>query len=59
MDSGKSGLNIHIGWSTKDGEKSRHFYTSDQYMTEEEAKTDCIAYGQLIIDGKIHGSKLG
>jgi hypothetical protein len=55
VENGMWGLDLHIGWSTKDGEKSRHFSTSDQYVTEKEAIAHCLTYGQQIIDGKISG----
>lgn len=52
-------LNLHISWSTKYGTYIRHFFTADKYATEEEATTNSIAYGQLIIDGKIPGLSVG
>ncbi|HEU5375224.1 MAG TPA: HlyU family transcriptional regulator [Ktedonobacteraceae bacterium] len=55
IDTGQWGLNLFIMWSTETGEKSRHFHTSDQYATKEEAMAHCINYGQQIIDGKIPG----
>ena len=52
-------MNLHISWSAKDGPATHHFFTADKYATEEEATTNCIAYGQLITDGKIPGESVG
>jgi hypothetical protein len=52
-------LNVFISWSTEDEEESRHFYSTGRYATEDEATTQCIAYGQQIVDGKIPGSSVG
>jgi hypothetical protein len=51
-------LNVFISWSTKDEEDSRHFVRTGRYTIFEEATAQCIAYGQLIIDGKIPGSSV-
>ncbi|MDK2745086.1 MAG: HlyU family transcriptional regulator [Nitrospira sp. BO4] len=59
LDTGQWGLNLFILWSSNDEERTRHFYTIDEYATEEEARTHCLAYGQQIIDGKIPGSAVG
>lgn len=58
-DVGMWGVNLHISWSTKEGPGTRHFFTDEQYPTEQEATTKSIAYGQLIIDGKIPGESVG
>ena len=58
-ETGLWGLNLFIMWSAEDGEHNRHFSTSDQYATKEEATVHCINYGQQIIDGKIPGSSVG
>ncbi|MGC4098009.1 MAG: HlyU family transcriptional regulator [Nitrospira sp.] len=52
-------VNLHIAWSTQDGAQTRHFFTADKYGTEEEAAIHCVAYGKLIIDGKIPGVSVG
>lgn len=52
-------LNLYIMWSTQTGEESRHFYTSDQYATKEEATVHYMNYDQQIIDGKIPGLSAG
>lgn len=59
LETGQWTLNLFILWSTETGEKSRHFYTSDQYTTKEEATAHCIGFGQLIIDGQIRGLSVG
>ena len=59
LDVGRWSLNLHISWSTKYGPCTRHFFTADKYVTEEEATSNCITYGQLVIDGKIPGFTLG
>jgi hypothetical protein len=59
IETGKWGLNLFIMWSTEMGEESRHFFTSDQYATKEEATAHCINYGQQIIDGQVSGSSVG
>lgn len=59
IDTGRWGLNLFILWSTEARDESRHFYTSDQYATKEEATAHCINYGKQIIDGKIPGSSVG
>ncbi|UVT20260.1 MAG: hypothetical protein H8K03_21240 [Nitrospira sp.] len=58
VDTGMWELNVFISWSTKDEEDSRHFVRTGRYTTFEEATAQCIAYGQLIIDGKIPGSSV-
>ena len=59
VDTGRWALNLFILWSTETGKKSRHFYTSDQYITKEEAMAHCIGFGQLVIDGQIRGLSVG
>jgi hypothetical protein len=59
VETGQWGLHLFIMWSTEQGEISRHFSTSDQYATKEEAMVHCIHYGQQIIDGKIPGASVG
>jgi hypothetical protein len=59
IETGQWGLNLFILWSTETGEKSRHFSTSDQYPTKEEALAHCLAYGQQIIDKRIPGLWVG
>lgn len=56
---GRWSLNLHISWSTKYGAYTRHFFTADKYATEEEALTNSITYGRLVIDGKIPGVSVG
>lgn len=59
VDTSEWGVNFFILWSTEAGEESRHFYTIDQYATKEEATATCMAYGRLIIDGKVPGVSVG
>ncbi len=58
-DTGQWELNVFISWTMEGEEESRHFYLVGRYATEEEATSQCIAYGQQIIDGKIPGSSVG
>lgn len=54
------GLSLRISWTTKHNEQIVcPFFTADVYATEDEAATLSIAYGKLIIDGKIPGSSVG
>lgn len=55
IQAGQRGLNVFIMWSTETEEESRHFPTSDQYATKEEATAHCIQYGPQIIDGMVPG----
>ena len=59
IDTGQWGLNLFIVWSTETGEESRHFSTSDEYATKEEAAAHSLNYGQQIIDGTIPGVSVG
>jgi hypothetical protein len=52
-------LNVFISWQADEEEESRHFYSTGRYATEDEAMTQCIAYGQQIVDGRIPGSSVG
>lgn len=52
-------LNVFISQATEGDEDCRHFARTGRYTTFEEATAQCIAYGQLIIDGKIPGSSVG
>jgi hypothetical protein len=55
-DAGQWELNVFISWPADDDEEeSRHFYSAGRYATEEEARVQCIAYGQRIIDGQVPG----
>ena len=57
---GMWGLSLRISWTTKHNEQIVcPFFTADVYATEDEAATLSIAYGKLIIDGKIPGSSVG
>ena len=58
-DTGQWELNVFISWQADEEEESRHFYSTGRYATEDEAMTQCIAYGQQIVDGKIPGSSVG
>ena len=58
-DTGQWELNVFISWQADEEEESRHFYSTSRYATEDEAMTQCIAYGQQIVDGKIPGSSVG
>ena len=58
-DTGQWELNVFISWQADEEEESRHFYSIGRYATEDEAMTQCIAYGQQIVDGKIPGSSVG
>ena len=58
-DTGQWELNVFISWQADEEEESRHFYSIGRYATEDEAMTQCIAYGQQIVDGKIPGSFVG
>lgn len=55
LDLGQWGVNLFMSWPTARGEKRRHFSTSDQYTTQQEAAARCITYGEQLIDGKIQG----
>lgn len=55
VDTGQWELNVFISWSVDDEEDSRHFVKTGRYATQDEATTQCIAYGQQIIDGQIPG----
>lgn len=59
VEAGLWSLSLFIMRLTERGERSWHFSASDRYATEEEAMTNCIAYGQLIIDGKIPNLSVG
>ena len=58
-DTGQWELNVFISWQADEEEESRHFYSIGRYATEDEAMTQCIAYGQQIVDGRIPGSSVG
>lgn len=58
-DTGQWELNVFISWQADEEEESHHFYSIGRYATEDEAMTQCIAYGQQIVDGKIPGSSVG
>ena len=58
-DTGQWELNVFISWQADEEEESRHFYSTGRYATEDEAMTQCIAYGQQIVDGRIPGSSVG
>ena len=59
VDTGQWELNVFISWSVDDDEDSRHFVKTGRYATEDEAITQCIAYGQQIIDGQIPWLSVG
>lgn len=59
VDTGQWELNVFISWATGDDEDSRHFVKTGRYNTEEEARAQCIIYGQQIVDGQVPGSSVG
>ncbi|MBX3332254.1 MAG: hypothetical protein KF722_17785 [Nitrospira sp.] len=59
VDSGQWELNVFISWATEDDEDSRHFVKTGRYATSEEATTQCIAYGQQIVNGQVPGCSVG
>lgn len=59
VDTGQWELNVFISWATEDDEDCRHFVKTGRYATEDEATTQCITYGQQIVDGQVPGSSVG
>ncbi|MBX3303407.1 MAG: hypothetical protein KF693_14430, partial [Nitrospira sp.] len=59
VDTGQWELNVFISWTTGDDEDSRHFVKTGRFATEADAKAQCIAYGQQIVDGNVPGSSVG
>lgn len=58
VDTGQWELNVFISWTTGDDEDSRHFVKTGRFATETDAKAQCIAYGQQIVDGNVPGSSV-
>ena len=56
LTSGKWELYITIFWDTEGIMNMRSFTAPGLYDTEDEADLHGIAYGQLVIDGKVPGS---
>ncbi|UVT20033.1 MAG: hypothetical protein H8K03_20015 [Nitrospira sp.] len=58
-DTDRWSVKLFISSSAPNREKSKKFYTADEFATEEEATAHCIALGQRIIDGEFPGLSVG